>query len=172
MDRIYTHNSGAELWQGDRHDVIALLRKHSPKIHVIGLFAQEVQPEHDGPYEILRMGYDDNARAREKELEMIKAAADRASDHFSDRLRQGKTCLSSCNMGLNRSGLVSALTLMKVAGMNPGQAVATVRGARTAQNGMFSLCNPRFVDLLHSMADRVGSKTAYTEWTRKGASIT
>ena len=45
MDLIYGHKSGGELWQGDAEDVKSLLRRGAGKISVIGLFADEFQPD-------------------------------------------------------------------------------------------------------------------------------
>ena len=165
MDRIYTHKSGAQLWQGSIHDVNRLIKDGNSLISVIGLFAKECQP-HDphGRYELIKTGYDDNPMAGNKELSRVAILAGNAADVFSNRIRKGKSCLSSCHMGLNRSGIVSALTLMKLAGMSPAEAVARVQRERRPQSGMSALCNPRFVEAIHNMARTVGSKSAYTEW--------
>jgi len=165
MDRIFTHKSGAELWQGDKYDVNRLFRHEETPISVIGLFAQEYQPDDPlGRYELLKIGYDDNSGAEDVELSQVANLADGAADTLSDRLRAGKSCLSSCAMGLNRSGLVSALTLMKLTGMTPTEAVAQVRGMRRAQEGMQALCNPKFVEIIHRLAPTAGTKSTYTEW--------
>ncbi len=167
MDRLFTHRSGAQLWQGDLTDVTQLLRQPDGRIHVIGLFAQEYQPnDPSGSYELIKMGYDDNPQAEKDELTQTAVRADKASDLFSDRLRDGKSCLSSCAMGLNRSSLVSALTLMKVAGMGPQQAVERVQRLRAPQGGLTPLCNPRFVQLIHQLEHLVGNKSAWTKWRR------
>ena len=168
MNRIYTHKSGAELWQGGKADVDRLLQQGDGPISVIGLFAQEFQP-HDpsGRYELVKLGYDDNSKAGAVELSQIANLADGAADTLSDRLRMGKSCLSSCFVGLNRSGLVTALTLMKLAGMAPGEVVQHIRRMRTPQQGMVSLCNPRFVEIIHDLASTAGSKSTFTEWYSK-----
>jgi hypothetical protein len=165
MDKIFTHQSGAQLWQGDNNDVKRLLRQEGAPISVIGLFAQEFQPEDpSGQFELLKIGYDDNSRAGGVELSQVANLADGAANTISDRLREGKHCLSSCWAGLNRSSLVSALTLMKVAGMGPREAVDHIRRSRRRQMGMTALCNPRFVEIIHRLAPTSGSKATYTEW--------
>lgn len=167
MNRIFTHKSGAELWQGDIRDVRSLIQLPHSNITVIGLFAQEHQPDDpSGNYELVKGGYNDSLSARGRELNKISDIAGRASDLFSDRLREGKGCLSSCAMGLNRSGLVTALTLMKVADMDPEEAVRLIRSRREPQSGMKSLCNPRFVELIHDLASVVGTKSAWSNWQR------
>jgi hypothetical protein len=165
MDRIYIHPSGAELWQGGMYDVDRLLRLPSDKIRVIGLFAQEYQPDDPhGYYELLKSGFDDNPDAGPVELSKIASTADSASDTLSNRLRAGKSCLSSCAAGLNRSGIVTALTLMKVAGLDSTTAINTIRKRRPPQRGMSPLCNPKFVHILHKMQPVVGDKSTWTEW--------
>lgn len=167
MDLIYTHDSGAKLWQGNIDDVKDLLRRSDSDIRVIGLFAQEHQPDDpSGKYELIKTGYDDDPKFSDWQLEEVGKIADRASDIFSQRLREGRSCLSSCAAGLNRSGLISGLTLMKVAGMGPGDAVRHVQYRRKPQQGLEALFNPRFVELLHKMAASVGSKSTWTEWKR------
>jgi hypothetical protein len=97
MNRIYAHQSGGELWQGGKSDVEALLRGEISKVSVIGLFAQEFQPESSNRrYELVKLGYDDNRWCDDDELKKVGLIANRASDIFSDKLRQGKSCLSSC----------------------------------------------------------------------------
>lgn len=167
MNKIFTHKSGAQLWQGDRRDVERLIRHRDHPISVIGLFAQEYQPDDQhGSFELLKLGYDDNDGAESVELSQIANLADGAADTFSDRLRAGKSCLSSCWMGLNRSSLVTALTLMKVTSMSPDEAVRHIRRLRNPQQGMSALCNPRFVEIIHDLAPTSGSKATYTEWYR------
>ena len=72
-------------------------------------------------------------------------------------LDTGKIVLVTCNMGLNRSGVICAMTLMlpkwgrrKLAyetpsGMRSYDAIAAVRRAR----GVYGLSNPHFVNLLN-----------------------
>ncbi|MGD9725431.1 MAG: hypothetical protein AB7L09_03510 [Nitrospira sp.] len=168
MDLIFTHPSGAQLWQGGQHDVEQLLRVPDPAIQVIGLFAQEYQPDdHTGRYELLKAGYDDNFAASMDELLSDMDLADRASDIFSDRLRSGKGCLSSCAMGLNRSGLVTGMTLIKAAGISPAEAIGRIRRLRSSA----ALSNPGFVQILHQMGDTRGSKSSWTKWSRKSIDI-
>lgn len=147
------------------YDVQRLLEGPGGQISVIGLFAQEYQPDDPyGRYELLKIGYDDNPDAGPVELSSVASLADSAADTISDRLRAGKHCLSSCAAGLNRSGLVSALALMKLTGASPGDAVRHVRQTRGLQGGFPPLFNPRFVEIIHDLAGTAGSKAAYTEW--------
>ncbi len=61
------------------------------------------------------------------------------------RFRTGQRILVTCAMGLNRSGLVTALALIDL-GSTPDQAIVLVRKSR----GALSLRNQDFVRLLHS----------------------
>jgi len=168
MNLIYTHRSGGQLWQGDKGDVKELLRHPSDRIALIGLFAQEIQPsDPNGHYELLKGGFNDNEAAGEDELKKVAAVADSASDKFASALREGKGCLSSCHMGLNRSGLVTALTLMKAGGLRPREAINLIRMTRSPQQGMQALCNRKFVELIHRMSPVIGSKSAWTKWDRE-----
>jgi hypothetical protein len=168
MDLIFTHRSGGRLWQGDKNDVKRLLRRPSDQIALIGLFAQEIQPsDPNSHYELLKSGFDDNGAADANELKKVAEVADSASDKFASALREGKGCLSSCQMGLNRSGLVSALTLIKVAGLSPKVAIDLIRMSRVPQEGFQALCNAKFVELIHQMGPASGSKSAWTKWGRE-----
>jgi hypothetical protein len=70
--------------------------------------------------------------------------AERASLEIVSRLRHGQRVLVTCWQGRNRSGLVSALTLIRL-GTSPKIAIARIRYAR-----LNALSNPHFVDyLLH-----------------------
>lgn len=60
------------------------------------------------------------------------------------RLKRRQRVLVTCMAGLNRSGLVCALSLMFGNGMNPDDAVALIRAAR----GSEALSNPSFVNFL------------------------
>jgi protein-tyrosine phosphatase len=52
----------------------------------------------------------------------------------------GHKILITCAMGLNRSGLITALTLMHGYRMRPSDAIKLIRGRRSSE----CLCNPMF----------------------------
>jgi protein-tyrosine phosphatase len=56
-----------------------------------------------------------------------------------DRWKQGDRVLIRCQAGLNRSGLVTALTLM-ISGMSADQAIDTLREKRSS----YALCNGEY----------------------------
>lgn len=160
MDLVYRHKSGGTLWQGGIKDVDDLERNHNPEIHVIGLFAQEVPVPSLRNYEVLEHGFDDNRWMREPEAQELAKLVDEVSDKVASRVRSGKGVLSSCHMGLNRSGLVSALTLMKLVNLEPDEAIGLVRVAR----GSDALHNNVFVDIIRWMKHKKGAISAWTEW--------
>jgi hypothetical protein len=67
---------------------------------------------------------------------------DEIADMVNDRVEEGKT-LVHCQAGLNRSGLISALSLIK-RGWAPADAIALLRQQRTP----LVLCNKTFEDWL------------------------
>jgi protein-tyrosine phosphatase len=70
-----------------------------------------------------------------------------AADVAGAVLRE-EVVLTTCAMGLNRSGLVNALALMEI-GVPVLDAIAAIRLARPG-----ALSNPHFVALLHGIAGR------------------
>jgi hypothetical protein len=165
MNLVYRHKSGGELWQGDAQDVQTLATNHDSRIKTIGLFAIEFQPDfQSGCYEVLKHGFDDNRFMMEPEALEVAKFADSVSDKLSSRLRAGRGVLSSCAMGLNRSGLMTALTLMKTADVGPDEAIRLVRMAR----GPDALHNPVFVSIIKWMKDKKGNLATWTKWKSDG----
>jgi len=123
---------------------------------VLVLCAVELQP-HAENYPAVRVVHApiDDAPERPMYREELMIAR-RAARIVRSSLDAGLTCLVTCHMGLNRSGLVSALALMLPAqgvytpdSMTPGcltsdQAIRLVRRARSD----YALGNPQFVDVL------------------------
>lgn len=167
MNSIFEHPSGARLWQGDMSDVRNLLNDPHDEIRVIGLFAREYQPnDRNEHYEMIKLGFEDTSVRDPIVLSKISNYADHASDMLADRLRRGVSAMSSCAAGINRSGLVTALTLMKLTGKDPSRAIQQVRERRGEHWGMTALANPRFVEIVHQMHDVAGLKEAWTVWMR------
>jgi protein-tyrosine phosphatase len=123
------------LAQGSRPD-----RSTEPlPFDVVVLAAMEIQPRAlPGNPEILRVPLDD-AKPTAEEIRLAILAARKVSR----RLRADKRVLVTCHMGLNRSGLVTGLTLIEL-GATADQAVRAVRRAR----GSLALSNPHFVEVL------------------------
>jgi protein-tyrosine phosphatase len=111
---------------------------------VIILMAQEYQPRsHHFPCTrlVVHAPIDDNPAymAPDEREAVVKAA-----EYVTRALRAGERVLVTCNMGLNRSGVVSALALRRTYGLSPDQAIGLVRRAR----GSFALSNPQFEDFI------------------------
>jgi protein-tyrosine phosphatase len=66
------------------------------------------------------------------------------ADHAGRVIRSGGRVLTTCHMGINRSGLLSALILIRAWGLTPDQAIAHVRRGR----GEKALSNRSFCDFL------------------------
>lgn len=67
----------------------------------------------------------------------------RAASIAAGEVLAGNRVLITCAMGLNRSGVVTAMTLRQL-GFDPDEAIEMVRAAR----GQLALCNPRFVEVI------------------------
>jgi protein-tyrosine phosphatase len=81
--------------------------------------------------------------------------AARTAARVARRLRAGKRILVTCAMGLNRSGLVAALAMSDVWGMNADEIVGRLRRAR----GKWALSNPNFERLLRVVIDVRSSRS-------------
>lgn len=168
MNLVYRHKSGGELWQGDKEDVRLLASRPDDRIRTIALCAIEFQPDiRSGRYEVLKHGFDDNSWMREAEAQQVAALADKLSTKLAHRVRAGLGVLSSCHAGWNRSGLVSALTVMKLGGFAPNEAIGLVRQAR----GPDALGNSLFVKMIHWMKDKRGELATWTHWQHVGQGI-
>ena len=165
MDLIYRHPSGAGLWQGGVHDVLEIAGHRDPRIRAIALTALQHQqlPIREDHYEVISAPLIDTDKMEPEAIALTAGIADMAATALANNLRLGRGALSSCAAGRNRSGLVSALVLMKVASYKPNEAVAIVRRQRTGADGP-ALSNDLFVEILHSLSGAVGSMTTWRKW--------
>lgn len=69
---------------------------------------------------------------------------------LAQHLRAGRKVLSTCAMGLNRSGLITGLTLMHAYRMTPQDAIRLIRGRRDKD----ALMNPMFEQFLLAQGRR------------------
>jgi protein-tyrosine phosphatase len=118
-------------------------------IHVLVLCAVEYQPRAElfPNVSVLHCPLDDGPfpiSAREQRLALSTAKV------VSRLLRHGHPVLSTCAMGLNRSGLISALAMCKAYKATPDQAIRNIRAAR----GPRALTNPSFEEFLRLSAGR------------------
>lgn len=74
---------------------------------------------------------------------------DRASDKVLEYMEKGRT-LVHCQAGLNRSGLVAAVTLMKM-GYSAQEAIDKLRRGRSDK----VLCNKKFLSQLHELQHKM-----------------
>jgi protein-tyrosine phosphatase len=112
---------------------------------VLVLAAREFQPDierfPDGIEVIYVPMWDvDSGPSEDEAQRAIEAASD-----VVQALEEGKTVLSSCAMGVTRSGLISALVLMQRYGISGREAVRRVRAGRPG-----ALSNSGFVHWLIS----------------------
>jgi hypothetical protein len=148
-----THLAGT-LWIGshpltmepccDEHDRKA---RHSRQLakngfEVVVLCAEEWQPEIPG-VETIHAPFDDDHTGLDERQARIAFRAARAT---ARHLTQGKKVLVTCWAGRNRSGLVSALALSRVAGVHPRVAGNLIRSKRDG-----ALTNTAFRALLSSL---------------------
>lgn len=128
-----------KLWMGSAPPTDRALADRG--FDVVVLAAKEYQPHGFRGIEVIRVPMDD-AQLSDREAWAAYDAASQVVAH----LRAGRRVLVTCMMGLNRSGLITALAL-KGLGVPEQRAIAMVRGAR----GPRALHNRSFVrEILHS----------------------
>lgn len=84
------------------------------------------------------------------------AALTELAKELAAYVRSGKRVLITCAMGMNRSGLLTALTLMAATGCTGRNAFTTVQSRRRAMDdGTRALFNPIFARFVQTK-DRIG----------------
>lgn len=137
-----------KLWQGGfplepeslrgKFDMLVLCAKElQPGNNDINLFPDSVEvicaPLRD----------EEGVEVSPEEIEIAVGAANRVVD----MLRNGRRVLSTCVKGRNRSGLVSALTLVGRYGMSGAEAAERIRARR-----LNALTNPSFSEFLNKIS--------------------
>jgi protein-tyrosine phosphatase len=109
---------------------------------LVVLAAMEYQPSHHdlGAKAVVHSPLDDGPPMTPEERRRAVSAA----MYASHSLRSGGSVLVTCWQGLNRSGLITALTLVVGKKMRVDEAVRLVRRAR----GQNALTNPHFLNFL------------------------
>lgn len=140
-----THVSGGQLWQGDAEAAVSYQIGASGQFNAVALMAKEYQPDSlwPGSVRVYKLPLDDIDRMSPAEYATTKYGAQSLAKRIAQRIRRGHRVLSTCWMGLNRSGLVSAYTLMEL-GMKPWQAIETIRTFRSPR----ALGNSLFVSMI------------------------
>jgi len=68
----------------------------------------------------------------------------------ANHVRAGRRVLVTCAAGMNRSGVVTALALMRVVRMPPRNAIALIRQRRPRQGDAYPLMNPLFQQFIEN----------------------
>jgi hypothetical protein len=135
------------LFQGGTDDFDTLefpkfypLKDDKPKFDSVATLYALAHPVDWGVKE-MRFGFPDG-ELQEKDLPKIHAVADWVYEQWT----LGAKTLVRCQLGANRSGLVSALVLCRH-GMSPQEAISLIREKR----GPIALSNPDFVRYLEGL---------------------
>lgn len=145
MNLVYRHPSGGALFQGDHSDTPNIPTLDAERIRLV-VFAAAAVNNHALPerFDTIRLTIDDNLYPTPEQVRQYWDVADKVSDHLVRYVLNGKSVLSTCWAGRNRSGLMSAFTLMKL-GATDDQAIELVRAARVG-----GLSNPAFVRIIRA----------------------
>lgn len=129
------------LWQGSRPSGGYFVREDGFAILI--LCAEEYQPpaENFPGVRVIHAPNDDNPWVPPTRAQ-LNIALD-AAKQAAGALRDGQKVLVTCWQGVNRSGLVTALTLHTLLGISGLEACAMIKQARS-----FALSNPQFVRCL------------------------
>lgn len=148
-DRAFTYDEIAPgLFQGSKPPFGPTLKELG--LDVLVLTAREIQPAsvYFPGVEVVHAPIDDMPDERPLDrhgLSLVLNAARRATN----ALAAGRRVLVTCAAGMNRSGLVSAVTLIMSQGLSGRAAIETVkRNRRWGEDGYQPLSNPQFVAML------------------------
>jgi protein-tyrosine phosphatase len=136
------------IWQGSVPPVGTLLRNEGFQLVVLCAEASEYSFRGSDAFpgvEVIHAPNQDGRRATREQLHR----ATQAARQVAAAVRAGKKVLVTCYMGLNRSGLVSALAIHLLTGW-PGQACVRQVQRHRGQ----SLGNPYFVEMLGRLPGR------------------
>lgn len=146
MSLIHTDPGSGQLWQGGKRDIWTAA---AHGIGVVVLLADELQPDRlQGQPLILRARLRDVGSMEPGELASTKAEANRIAESVAAFIRTRVKVLVSCSHGFNRSGLVSALTLVRL-GLTPDAAIEQVKKAR---HEYYALTNDLFCRVIRGQA--------------------
>jgi hypothetical protein len=150
MNLVFRHpRTGGELWQAGKDYANSVTHLDERRIKAVVYAASQNQPPMPDRFDVIRARLIDDPFMNERTAFLTAVCADQVSDLVVDYLRRGENVVSSCWAGWNRSGLMSALALVKL-GMEPDTAIACVRNAR----GPSALGNPVFVRIVRALGRR------------------
>lgn len=129
------------------------LNEHFAKFHTIVFCAEEMQPKVRGLPPDRRAVYcpmDDNfyRPVTREEIGLLMGLA----KQLAVEAKEGRKVLITCAQGVNRSGLVTGMTVMHLTGCTGDQAIAEVRRLRKPRlRDIMVLGNPMFEQALRSI---------------------
>ena len=146
------HEIVPNLWQGSFPIPGTTLQRAGFKVLV--LCASELQFEEDTfpGLNIIRAPNEDSKHLSRLRLRIALAAA----KDSAKAIRAGQRVLVTCAAGLNRSGLVSALTLHALYGWSGPKCIQQVQQKRVSSlvcPDLTALCNPKFVEVLSRLKE-------------------
>jgi len=150
MSLIYKYRpTGGKLYQCGAREIPKILRQED--INLLILAAKEFQPEHLGIHNKdfiatnrLYIPFNDRLVMSKKELKCTLKKVKTAANYGISTILNGKNVISSCHAGLNRSGIISGLIIIELAGCSASEAVDVIRQNRSPD----ALFNPLFVEQL------------------------
>lgn len=122
---------------------------------LVVLCAEELQEVPLG-IPVLKVPLDDSEITRGEYKKALRAAS-----LVTRRRRKGERVLVTCQMGVNRSALVAAMSLM-LDGYSASKAVLAVRNNRKPAIGIRPLSNKSFVSALHKLEGMLRPEIAET----------
>lgn len=156
VDLIYR-----SLWQGGVPEVTLTPQPYAESFDTLVLCAQEIQaPGEKIPgLRILRCPMDDAILSQDEAQRALDTA-----ERVVAELKAGRRVLVTCHQGRNRSGLVTALSLIGTYGMKPSAAISQIR-----QHRIQALTNRSFTDWL--MGPEKQQKANRGGWGRSSSAI-
>lgn len=130
------------LWMGSRPPVGPTLQQCGVDVLVLCAYEHQPRQEFYLGVDVLRVALDDG----QLQLPDAKRSFALASE-LAKSIRRGKRVLVTCSQGRNRSGLIVALTLTRLAGVSGAEAVRIVKARRHSPFGE-ALTNDAFVQAL------------------------
>ncbi len=144
------------LWQGSKPPMGGVLKGRG-FTHVV-LCAREWQPSAEmfPGVQVIYAPNDDHPAYGHLDREKLRTAIVSARG-VAEALKAGGVVLVTCAMGVNRSGLVSALVLHFLYGWAGTQCISRVRKKRRLRDGYMALSNPEFTAALSRLKARASA---------------
>lgn len=112
-------------------------------IEVVVFCAREIQPPSElmPGFLVYRCPLDDNGKDPSvSEMQLMSSVVSQVAKH----VRRGQRTLVSCAMGLNRSGVVTALAVKKLTGASGKDVIRRIKSRRS----QYALCNEAFTRII------------------------